>query len=212
MKPLRIACFVSGNGTLFEHIARKCLQKEIPATVVVVISSSSTAKALERAAALEIPAEVVRRGADESDDVYATRLLDTLRKYQVNFICLAGFLKLLPAQLIREYSGRVLNIHPALLPAFGGKGMYGRRVHEAVIDSGVRVSGATVHLVDEEFDHGPIVAQRAVFVHADDNPDTLAERVHAVEFDLYAQAVTWFAQSRVRIDGRKVTILPLYSK
>ena len=211
MNTMRIAFLVSGNGTLFEYIAQQCLRGDIPASPAVVISSSATAKALERAAGLGVPAAVVARSKGESDDEHAAALRAALQRHDVNFICLAGYLKLVPTSLVREFQHRMLNIHPALLPAFGGKGMYGRRVHEAVIDYGARVSGATVHLVDEEFDHGPIVAQRAVFVHPEDNPDTLAERVHALEFDLYAQAVLWFAQSRVRINGRKVSILPLQS-
>jgi phosphoribosylglycinamide formyltransferase 1 len=209
MKPYRIAFLVSGNGTLFEYIARKCEQGEIAASPSVVISSTASAKALERAAGLGIASVVIARGKDESDETHAATLLAALREHGADLVCLAGYLKLLPAAVVREYRGRVLNIHPALLPAFGGNGMYGRRVHEAVIAYGARVSGATVHIVDEVYDHGPVVAQRAVFVHPEDNPETLAERVHAVEFELYAQAVSWFAQSRVRIDGRKVTILPL---
>ena len=102
----------------------------------------------------------------------------------------------------------MLNIHPALLPAFGGKGMYGRKVFEAALDYGVRIHGATVHLVDDEYDHGPIVLQRAVFVALDDTPETLQARVHKIEYDLYADAVKLFADDRVRIDGRHVNILP----
>ena len=106
----------------------------------------------------------------------------------------------------------MLNIHPALLPSFGGKGMYGHKVFEAAIDYGARIHGATVHVVDDQYDHGPIVLQRAVFVAANDTPDTLAQRVHNIEFDLYADAVKLFAEDRIRVDGRRVHILPAIPK
>ena len=129
-------------------------------------------------------------------------------EHSVNFICLAGYLKLVPAEIVAKFRHRMLNIHPALLPSFGGKGMYGRRVFEAAIEYGVRIHGATVHLVDDEYDHGPIVVQRAIFVAPDDTADSLQQRVHDIEFDLYTDAVRLFAEDRIRVEGRRVHILP----
>jgi len=208
----RIAVLVSGNGTLFETLTTRCCAGIIPAEIVLMISSSANAGALERAQRLNVPFVVVKREDCASDEEFAERLLGELNSCAVDVICLAGYLKLIPTSVVREYKQRMLNIHPALLPGFGGKGMYGHRVHEAVIESGVRISGATVHLVDDEYDHGPIVLQRAVFVKPDDTADTLAERVHAIEHDLYTDAVRLLCENRLRVEGRRVFILPVQRK
>lgn len=208
MSPLRIAFFVSGNGTLFEHLTTKMQEGAISATPAVVISSSSRAPALERAQRLGVPGMVLSREMYNSDEEFAAALLEMLQQFDVNFVCLAGYLKLVPATVVQQFRDRMLNIHPALLPSFGGKGMYGRKVFEAAIEYGVRIHGATVHLVDVEYDHGPIVLQRAVFVAAHDTPDTLAQRVHSIEYDLYADAVKLFTENRIRVDGRHVHISP----
>jgi formyltetrahydrofolate-dependent phosphoribosylglycinamide formyltransferase len=205
---LRIAFFVSGNGTLFETIATRCRAGELSADPVLLISSNPEAPALERARRLEVPACVIQRQDFSSGEDFARALLSELKNHAVNFVCLAGYLKLVPPPVVKAFRHRMLNIHPALLPAFCGKGLYGRRVHEAVIEYGARMSGATVHLVDEEYDHGPIVLQRAVFVREDDTPESLEQRVHAIEHDLYTAAVRLFAEDRVRVDGRRVTIQP----
>jgi len=130
-----------------------------------------------------------------------------LYRHQIDFIALAGYLKKLPAAIVREFRNRIVNIHPALLPSFGGKGMYGIHVHEAVLKAGVKVTGVTVHLVDEEYDHGPIVLQRAVEVHDDDTPETLAQRVLQVEHELYPEALQLFAEGRIRVDHGRVFCL-----
>ena len=208
MNPLRIAFFVSGNGTLFETIATRCRSGEVPAEPVLLISSNPEAPALERARRLEVPARVLRRQDYATGDEFSRALLSELESHAVNFVCLAGYLKLVPPAVVQAFHHRMLNIHPALLPAFCGKGLYGRRVHEAVLECGARISGATVHLVDEEYDHGPIVLQRAVFVHEDDTPETLERRVHAIEHDLYTEAVRLFAEGRIVVTGRQVTIVP----
>ncbi len=207
MSRLRLAVFVSGNGTLFETLATRCRTGELDAEPVLLISSSAQAPALERARRLNVPYLVLRTKDFPASEALEAALLEALQRHGVNFICLAGYLKLVPAAVVRAFRHRILNIHPALLPAFGGEGMYGRRVHEAVIDSGARISGATVHLVDEAYDRGPIVLQQAVFVRPDDTPDTLAARVHAIEHDLYVEAVRLFAQDRIHIENRRVQIL-----
>lgn len=209
MNRLRIAFFASGHGTLFETLATRCRSGDIPADPVLLISSDPAAGALERAQRLGVPAKVIRRTDFPTVEEFADELLVTLAEHRANFACLAGYMKLMPAVVVRAFRERMLNIHPALLPAFGGKGMYGRRVHEAVLDYGAKISGATVHLVDEEYDHGPIVLQRAVFVRSDDTPEILEHRVHAVEHDLYTDTVRLFAQDRIRISGRRIRILPL---
>lgn len=211
MNRLRIAFFVSGNGTLFETITNRCLSGDIAADPVLVVASAHDIPALERAKRLNVPAVVIRRQDYTTGDDFSEAMTSVLEEFGVNLICLAGYLKLVPSKIVRAYAGRVLNIHPALLPAFGGKGMYGSRVHEAVLDYGARISGATVHVVDEEYDHGPIVLQRAVFVTNDDTAETLAHRVHAIEHDLYSDAVRLFAENRIQISGRHIIILPAKS-
>jgi len=205
---LKIAFMASGNGTLFETLATKCQSGELNADVVLLISSDANAPVMQRAERLQVPRVALERKQFATSVEFANVMLGVLREHGASFICLAGYLKLVPPEVVRAFHHRMLNIHPALLPAFGGKGMYGRRVHEAVVNRGVRVSGATVHVVDEQFDHGPVVLQRAVFVKQDDTPDTLAERVHVIEHDLYTDAVRLFCDDRVRIENQRVTILP----
>jgi len=205
---LKIAFLVSGNGSLFEHIARKCQSGEIKAEVVRLISSSSQAFALQRASTLGIQTSVIDPKAYPTVEVFEQALSVELDQCGCNLICLAGYLKKIPSSVVKKFAGRMINIHPALLPAFGGSGMYGMKVHQAVIDYGTKISGATVHFVDDEYDHGPIIAQRAVYVHTQDNAKQLAERVHAAEFELYSRVVGYFADYRIRLQGRHVTILP----
>jgi len=137
----------------------------------------------------------------------ADAMLEVLEETHSEFIALAGYLKKIPAQVIRQYRNRIVNIHPALLPSFGGAGMYGHHVHEAVIASGEKVSGATVHVVDEEYDRGPIVLQKTVAVIPDDTPDSLALKVLKVEHEIFPLALRAFAEGRVRIEGRNAWIM-----
>jgi phosphoribosylglycinamide formyltransferase 1 len=208
MSRLLIGFFASGNGSLFEYLAEHCQSGDLNADARLLICSNPKAKVLERAERLRIPAINLRQESCESDSDYSARLLRILKQHDVNFICLAGCLKRIPSRVVQDYRHRILNIHPALLPAFGGQGMYGHHVHEAVIESGARLSGATVHLVDEEYDHGPIVLQRALFVKPTDTPDSLGLRVHSLEFDLYLEAVRLFTADRISVAGRRVNILP----
>jgi phosphoribosylglycinamide formyltransferase 1 len=174
---MRIAVAVSGRGSNLEAILRT-LGPEAPARVVVVLSNRADAGGLTRAAAHRVPTEVLLDPAD------AAEWLERLERHGVDLVVLAGYLKLVPAGVIARYRGRIVNIHPALLPAFGGPGMYGRRVHEAVLASGASESGATVHLVDEEYDRGAVLAQARVPVLAGDTPDRLAARVLEAEHRL----------------------------
>jgi formyltetrahydrofolate-dependent phosphoribosylglycinamide formyltransferase len=208
MSHLRLGFLVSGNGTIFESITTHCQAGILDAEAAVLISSDPQAPALQRAARLNVPSRVLARTAFADGTEFAVAMLRAFDEHQVNFVCLAGYMKLVPPSVVRTFHHRMLNIHPALLPAFGGKGMYGRRVHEAVVEYGARISGATVHLVDEEYDHGPIVLQRGVFVKPDDTAEDLEARVHEIEHELYVHALQLFAQDRIEIVGRKVRILP----
>jgi formyltetrahydrofolate-dependent phosphoribosylglycinamide formyltransferase len=179
---MRVAVAVSGRGSNLEALLR-ALGADAPARVVLVLSNRPDAAALERARAHGIPAEALTDSADGAE------WLDRLARHEVDLLVLAGYLKLVPAAVIARFRDRVLNVHPALLPGFGGRGMYGLRVHEAVLASGARESGATVHLVDEVYDRGRILAQARVPVLPEDTPDTLAARVLAVEHRLLPAVV-----------------------
>lgn len=204
---LRLAVFASGGGTNFQALLDAIDDDRLAASVAVCVSNTETAGALDRAAAHDIPT-VVLDPSTHDGHTYPQTLLDTLRAHEVTFIALAGYLRIVPPTVVEAFRGRMLNIHPALLPAFGGKGMYGRRVHEAVLDYGVQWTGVTVHLVDEEYDTGPIVLQRPVPVQFEDTPETLSARVLKVEHALYPEALQLFADDRVRLHGRRVQILP----
>ena len=178
----RVAVCVSGGGSNLQALL-DALQGEAPARVVLVLSNRPDAGGLERARQAGVPAEVLSDPADTTD--WITRL----GRRDVDLVVLAGYLKLVPPGVITKYRGRIINIHPALLPAFGGPGMYGRRVHEAVLASGATETGATVHLVDEEFDRGEILAQHRVPVLAGDTPESLAARVLEAEHRLLPAVV-----------------------
>lgn len=184
---LRAAVFASGGGTNFQ-----ALLDHRSATgsweVVLLVTDRPDAGALARAERAGLASAVVGTRGRELSEVGA-ELLEVLERERIDVILLAGYLKLVPPELVERFRGRILNIHPALLPLFGGRGMYGRRVHEAVIESGASESGATVHFVDEEYDRGEILAQRRVPVEPGDTAETLAARVLSVEHELYPEAV-----------------------
>jgi phosphoribosylglycinamide formyltransferase-1 len=203
---MRLAVFASGEGTTFQAILDAIDAGDLPAEVVCCISNTTEAGALERAERDDVPTKVIPPSSFDAPAPFGEALLDTLETHSASFVALAGYMQKIPPNVVDEYRGRMTNIHPAFLPAFGGKGMYGMHVHRAVIDYGVHWSGATVHLVDEEYDHGPIVLQEPVPVYADDTPDELADRVQDVEHRLYPEALRLFAEDRVRRDGRTVWI------
>ena len=179
---MRIAVAVSGRGSNLEALLR-ALGSDAPARVVLVLSDRADASALERAAARSLPGEVL------ADPASGAEWLAALERHRVDLLVLAGYLRLVPAGVVARYRGRILNVHPALLPSFGGKGMYGHRVHEAVLASGARESGATVHLVDEVYDRGAVLAQARVPVLPDDDADRLAARVLEAEHRLLPAVV-----------------------
>ena len=173
---LRCAVFASGQGSNFQALLDRQASGHLHADFVLFIGNNSAAGAFERARAHAIPAIHCAPTQFASIEAYAVKLLEILRAYRVDLIILAGYMKKLPAEVVRTYRAGIVNIHPALLPAFGGKGLYGSRVHEAVIDYGAKITGITVHFVDEEYDHGPIILQTPVEVLENDNPRSLAER------------------------------------
>ena len=204
MPTLRLAVLLSGNGTTLQNLLDRIADGRLPAEVVLVISNRSDAFGLERAQRAGIPAAAVDRSDCSSRDEFGRRIFDLCRQARVDLVCLAGFLQLLP--IPDDFAGRVMNIHPALIPAFCGKGFYGHRVHEAALEMGVKVSGCTVHFADNVYDHGPIILQRVVPVLDDDNPDTLAARVFEQECEAYPEAIRLFAEGRLRIEGQRVRL------
>jgi phosphoribosylglycinamide formyltransferase-1 len=179
---MRIAVAISGRGSNLEALLH-ALKPGAPAEIVLVVSDRAGAAGLKLARARGIPADVLPDPGD------GAKWLELLRRYQVELMVLAGYVRLVPSAVVAAYRGRIINVHPALLPAFGGKGMYGRRVHEAVLASGARETGATIHLVDEAYDRGPILAQARVPVLPNDTPQLLAERVLEVEHRLLPATV-----------------------
>lgn len=203
---MRLAVFASGGGTNFQAILDAVGDGTLPADLACCVSNTPDAGALDRAHQHDIPTAVVAPAEFDTPSAFGEALLDVLTRYTVDFVALAGYMVKIPPTVVSAFRHRMTNIHPALLPAFGGKGMYGRHVHEAVLEYGVHWSGATVHLVTEEYDDGPIVLQEPVPVLPDDTPDTLAERVKAVEHTLYPEALRCFAEGRVQIEDRTVRI------
>ncbi|HTK81035.1 MAG TPA: phosphoribosylglycinamide formyltransferase [Bacteroidota bacterium] len=205
---LNIAVFASGQGSNFRAIQEAILAGNVRnATIVLVISNNSDAGALELARSYGIPAVHCSRKQFQGDEEFTTKLSKILEQHGANFIVLAGYMKKIDSSLIRRYKNRMLNIHPALLPAFGGAGMYGMHVHEAVLAQRATVTGATVHIVDEEYDRGPIVLQREVNVSPDDTPESLSKKVLRIEHELYPEAVRLFAEGQIEIDGEHVKVL-----
>lgn len=206
----KIAVLVSGSGrgSNMQAILDGCEAGMIDGGVVVVIGTKTDAPALNRAAQAEAPTVVASPRCFATDEEYGAVLLHQLERFQVDLVCLAGYMRILPAAVVKVYRNRVMNIHPALLPAFGGKGMYGRHVHEAVLESGAKYSGCTVHFVDEHYDTGPIIVQRVVPVHDGDDADTLAARILEQEHQAYVEAVKLFCENRLVFKGRRVIVLP----
>lgn len=205
---MRLAVYASGSGTILQALLDNFGPgRGAPAEVALVVSNNPGAFALARARGAGVPTAVVdHRG--QSREAFEADLAAVTEAHRIDLVCLAGFLRILSPAFVRRYAGRILNTHPALLPAFGGRGMYGERVHQAVLAAGVAVSGCTIHLVDEVPDGGPIVAQAAVPVLPGDTPATLAARVQAEERRLYPEVVRWWAAGRLAVRGRAVLWLP----
>ncbi|HBT26693.1 MAG TPA: phosphoribosylglycinamide formyltransferase [Pseudothermotoga sp.] len=202
---LKIGVLASGNGTNLQAIIDKSKNGQIPVRVAVVISDRN-AFALRRARDHNIPAYIVKPGEYDSQREYEQQMVDILKKHGSELVVLSGFMKILSPHFIDSFKGRIINIHPSLIPAFCGKGFYGMKVHEAVIDYGVKITGATVHFVDENVDSGPIIIQKAVAVEDSDTPETIAQKVHEIEHEILPEALKLFAQGKLKVIGRRVFI------
>ena len=194
--PMRIAVLVSGSGRSLENLAEAIGRGEVPGEIVLVLASNAKAFAIQRAKRLGIPAIVVDGERKLAPAEFAREAFASIERAGADVAVMAGFLRLLP--LPEAWRGRVLNIHPALLPAFGGKGYYGDRVHEAVLAAGVRETGCTVHYVDDEYDHGPVLLQRRIVVREDDTVETLGARVFEEEKIALPEALRMYAAQRGR--------------
>lgn len=197
--PIQLGILVSGGGTTMINLAQRIEVGALHAAIPLVIASNAKAKGVERAQDLGLPTEIVVRKQFDSVEAFSDRCFELLRQAGVDLVVLAGFLSLL--RIPDDFEGKVINIHPALLPKYGGKGMYGHHVHEAVLAAGETESGCTVHFADNEYDNGPIILQAKVPVLPDDTPDTLAERVMAAERDAYPQAIAMIAAGEVRFSS-----------
>ena len=206
---LRIGVMVSGGGTNLQAILDQVEKGQLPdCQVVTVISSRPGVYALERAQKHSIPSCVISRKDFETMEEYDEAVLSHLKKHDVQLVVLAGFLSLLGEQVIAAYKNAIINVHPSLIPSFCGKGFYGLIPHRKVLEYGVRLTGATVHFVDSEYDSGPIILQKAVEVMDDDTPESLQKRVmEQAEWILLPQAIRLFAQGRLKVEGRRVAIL-----
>ncbi len=201
---LILGVFASGNGSNCQALVRAMEEGKLDAVIGLIVSNNTDAGVLAYARQKAIPCLHIASEQFESKDLFYEHLLAALKQHRIEMIVLAGYMKKIGKQLLQAYPNKILNIHPALLPAFGGKGMFGRHVHEAVIEYGAKITGVTVHLVDSEYDHGPIVMQQVTEVRDDDTPETLARRVLELEHQTYYRAIQLFAGKKIEIIARKV--------
>lgn len=209
MPHLKIGVLVSGSGTNLQSLINNVENGTINGEIAVVISNKENAYGLERARQHNIDALYINQNNYESFVKFNDAIMEEMRKHDVNLVILAGYLKILSHKFIETYRNKIINIHPSLIPSFCGKGYYGLKVHEAVINYGVKISGATVHFVNEEADAGPIILQETVEVNYNDTAETLQQKVLVVEHKLLPLAVKYFCEGRIVVTGRKVIIKEL---
>ena len=205
-RPIRLAVLVSGSGTTLQNLLDVSAGHGLRADVRLAVASRPGLRGADRAAAAGVPTAVVDRRDHPGAATFSRAVFDAVDGADVDLVCLAGWLCRLAVPA--AWSNRVMNIHPSLLPSFGGRGMYGRHVHQAVLDHGCKVTGCTVHLVNDDYDAGPIVLQRTCPVADDDTPATLAARVFDQECVAYPEAIRLFAAGRLAVDGRRVRVAP----
>ncbi len=203
-RPLRLGVLISGGGTTLQNFLDHIQDGWLSAEIAVVIASRPDCGGVAKARSAGLRSEVVARREFAETASFSRAIFDHLRNAKVDLVALSGFLSLI--EIPDDYRFRVLNIHPALVPAFCGKGFYGHRVHESALARGVKVSGCTVHFADNEYDHGPIIAQHCVPVLENDTPETLAGRVFAAECELYPACIQLFVEGKLSIEGRRVLI------
>jgi phosphoribosylglycinamide formyltransferase-1 len=206
MEKLNLVALASGGGTNLQAIIDNIEKGILNAQIKAVISNNSKSGALERARNHNVTAIHLSHKQFATPEEFDQKLLSILQENETDLVILAGYMKMLSPTIVRAYKNKILNIHPALLPSFGGTGMYGIHVHEAVIDSGVKVTGVTVHLVDEIYDHGAIIVQTCVPVLSDDTPEILQQRVLPHEHELYSKAIQLFAEGKIEIKDNKAYI------
>jgi len=206
MPQVKIGVLISGSGTNLQSLIDNIETGNIKGKITVVISNRKDAYGLNRARQKNIDALYIRQKDYESFENFNDAIIDELKKHNVELVVLAGYLKILTSKFIEEYRNRIINIHPSLIPAFCGKGYYGIKVHEEVIKYGVKLSGATVHFVDEEADTGPIIIQEAVEVSYEDTAETLKQKVLKIEHKILPLAVKYYCEGKIQISGRKVKI------
>lgn len=206
MAQVKIGVLISGSGTNLQAIIDNIDSGNINGKITVVISNRKDAYGLKRAENNGIDAVCINRRDFENEDLYNNEIIRILKDKNVELVVLAGYLRILNEKFVNEYKNRIINIHPSLIPSFCGKGFYGEKVHEAVLEYGVRVTGATVHFVDCGTDTGPIILQEVVKVDEDDTVDTLKKKVLKVEHKILPDAVKLFSEGRLKIVGRKVII------
>jgi len=202
----RITVFASGRGSNFQTIFKKISDGYIPARVVLLITDNSSAGAIAFATEHNIPVSVVKPSDFQTPEAFGEELLRLMDLNKTEWVVLAGYLKKIPANVVDRYQNRIINIHPALLPSFGGKGMYGLRVHQAVFNAGVKVSGVTVHLVNNEYDAGPIVVQKAVNIKDCSSPEEIAAKVLQQEHLAFPEAIKLLIENEIGIEGQRVII------
>lgn len=209
MTPIRIAVMVSGQGrgSNMQAIIDSCKSGKINGEVALVVGVNNDAPAIQRAHSQGIPTISISPKACENGDAYDSAIFDALTSANIDLICLAGYMRVLGQNIVNHWRNRIMNVHPALIPSFCGKGMYGHHVHEAVIARGVKFTGVTVHFVDEDYDTGPIILQTVVPVKEDDTPDSIAATVLVEEHSTYTDSIALFADGKLRVVGRKVKIL-----
>jgi phosphoribosylglycinamide formyltransferase 1 len=207
MQPLKITVLISGGGTNLEALIRATQAELSGASVVQVISSRENAYGLVRATNFGIPGRTLPLNHQNQPDSQKTSLLKWLQEYDTELVVLAGYLKKIPDDVLSVYGNRIINIHPSLIPAFSGPGWYGMKIHEAVWERGVKITGATAHFVNDEMDGGPIILQEAVRLTGTDSPESIQGKVLAVEHSLLPRAVRLYMEGRLLVEGQRVKIL-----
>jgi phosphoribosylglycinamide formyltransferase-1 len=202
----RLAVFASGRGSNFQAILEQINNGNIPATIGLCLTNNPNAGVIEIARENKIPLKICSPKKFPDIQTFNEDILNALIELDIDYIILAGYLKLIGKQIVDQFSNKIINIHPALLPSFGGKGMYGHHVHEAVYERGVKISGATVHLVNSEYDAGPIVLQKVVSIEDAGSPEEIARRVLKIEHEIYPQAVKLLVEERLKVNGLRVNI------
>jgi len=201
----QFAVFASGRGSNFQSIYQRIESGDIPGKIACVISNNRDAPVLEKARTSQIPAFHKAESQFDLPAGYVEDISALLKELQVDYVLLAGYMKMIPEALIEQYPNKIVNIHPALLPSFGGKGYYGMKVHQAVIERGVKWTGVTIHFVDKIYDHGPIIYQYPVRVRDDDTPESLSERMLEYEHRVYPKIVGWLCNDWVQVKGLRTS-------